>query len=57
MSKGLVNDVNVSNHQYYLNEEGGNWAQENLCGKLGVEILQYALRNIVFEPNKGIVFP
>lgn len=57
MSKGLVNDVNVSNHQYYLNEEGGNWAQENLCSKLGVEILQYALRNIVFETKKGIVFP
>lgn len=48
MSKDLINDVSVSNHQYYLNEEKGNQAQEKSVK---------SIRNIIFEPNKGIVFP
>lgn len=28
MSKVLISDVNVSNHQYYLNEGEGNQAQK-----------------------------
>lgn len=31
--------------------------RKNLCCKLGLEILKYALRNMIFEPKKGLVFP